>query len=463
MARNSREPRWHSRYLGSCGHGGSGGELARLTPTRHPSRGKGHLCREEPSELKASWSLDCFRTTLAFQRTVPRSAARSGTNSGTQVFTTGDSAAATKAATNRQRLLQPGCAVTPKDPAKAPPSKRSRKATVARAVGRWTEPRLPDRPARQPLVVGMGASAGGLSAFKTFFENMPPDSGMTFVLVQHLAPAHKSMLADLLGKVTVMPVLEAEDGTPAEANKVYVIPPDATLTFKDRTLRVTRPAPPRERRRPIDTFFSTLAEDQGENAVCIVLSGTGSDGTLGLKAIKEHGGLVLAQADFDHMAMIGMPQSAAATGLVDELIPVEDMPAKLVDYQTHLLAVAPRKDGDGTRRDTAEHLSKIMTILRTRVGHDFSKYKEKTLVRRIQRRMQVLQIDTVPAYIHRLREDPKQAELLFRELLIGVTHFFRDPDAFAALESAIPKFFEHRRTEDQLRIWVPGCATGEEV
>ena len=287
---------------------------------------------------------------------------------------------------------------------------------------------------------------------------------MAFVLVQHLAPAHKSMLADLLGKVTAMPVVEAEDGTRAEANRVYVIPPDATLTFKDRTLRVTRPAPPRERRRPIDTFFSSLAEDQGENAVCIVLSGTGSDGTLGLKAIKEHGGLVLAQADFDHMAMSGMPQSAAATGMVDDVIPVEDMPAKLVNYQSHLLAVAPRKDGDGTRHDTAEHLAKIVALLRVRVGHDFSKYKEKTLVRRIQRRMQVLDIDTVPAYVDRLREDPHQVELLFRELLIGVTHFFRDADAFAALEkAAIAKLVEHKGAEDQVRIWVPGCATGEEV
>jgi two-component system, chemotaxis family, CheB/CheR fusion protein len=278
--------------------------------------------------------------------------------------------------------------MSPDNSAKGASSKKSRKATVARAAE--TEPRVPDLPTRQPLVVGIGASAGGLSAFKTFFENLPPDTGMAFVLVQHLAPAHKSMLADLLGKMTVMPVLEAEDGMPAEANKVYVIPPDATLIFKDRTLRVTRPAPPRERRRPIDTFFSTLAEDQGENAVCIVLSGTGSDGTLGLKAIKEHGGLALAQADFDHMALSGMPQSAAATGLVDDVIPVEDMPARLVNYQTHLLAVAPRKDGDGTRHDAAEHLTTIIAILRTRVGHDFSKYKEKTLVMRTRWRSRAM-------------------------------------------------------------------------
>jgi two-component system CheB/CheR fusion protein len=331
-------------------------------------------------------------------------------------------------------------------------------------ANRTTGLSVSDRSATPPLLVGIGASAGGLGAFKTFFESMPVDSGMAFVLVQHLAPDHKSMLVDLLGRATAMPVIEAEDGMPVGANRVYVIPPDATLTFKDRTLRVSRPAPPRERRRPIDTFFSSLAEDQGENAVCIVLSGTGSDGTLGLKAIKEHGGLALAQAGFDHEAMSGMPHSAAATGLVDEVLPVEDMPGKLLSYQRHLLAVAPRKDDDGTRRDTADHLAKISAILRAQVGHDFSKYKEKTLIRRIQRRMQVLQIDTVPAYIARLREEPHEAELLFREILIGVTHFFRDPDAFGALETTvIPKLLERKGVDDEVRIWVPGCATGEEV
>jgi two-component system, chemotaxis family, CheB/CheR fusion protein len=314
------------------------------------------------------------------------------------------------------------------------------------------------------MIVGMGASAGGLGAFTTFFGNMPADSGMAFVLVQHLSPDHKSMLADILGKATAMAVTEAEDGMPPAANTVYVIPPDATLTCKDHTLRVSRPAPPRERRRPIYTFFSSLAEDQGENAVCIVLSGTGSDGTLGVKAIKERGGLALAQAGFDHEAMGGMPHSAAATGLVDEVMPVKDMPAKLLNYRDHLLAVAPRKDGDGTRSDMAAHLARITAILRAKVGHDFSKYKEKTLARRIQRRMQVLQTDTVPAYIARLDEEPREAELLFRELLIGVTQFFRDPDAFAALEAAaIPKLLEGKGADDQLRIWVPGCATGEEV
>src|SRR3984957_7835273 len=313
------------------------------------------------------------------------------------------------------------------------------------------------------LIVGIGASAGGLNAFKSFLSNMPMDSGMAFILVQHLSPDHKSMLTDLLGKSTIMPVVEAEDGMSVEANRVFVIPPDSTLTLKDRRLQVVRPAPPRERRRPIDTFFSSLAEDQGENAVCIVFSGTGSDGTLGLKQIKENGGLTLAQAEFDHTAMSGMPHSATATGLVDHVLPVEEMPAKLLDYQRHLRRVSGHKDGDGTRNDAAEHLASIIALLRIKIGHDFSKYKEKTVIRRIQRRMQVLQTDTVPAYIARLREEPLQVELLFRELLIGVTQFFRDPDAFDALGAAIEKVLGRKGAGEELRIWVPACATGEEA
>ncbi len=314
------------------------------------------------------------------------------------------------------------------------------------------------------IIVGIGASAGGLEAFKAFFTNMPSDSGMAFVLVQHLSPDHKSLLANLVGKTTAMNVVEAEDAMPVAANRVYVIPPDATLTVKDRTLRLMRPAPAREHRRPIDTFFSSLAEDQGENAVCIVLSGTGSDGALGLGAIKVHGGLTLAQAEFDHHAMSGMPQSAASTGFVDHVLPVEKMPARLIEYQEHLSEVASSKGADGTRGDAAAHLATISTLLRVRIGHDFSQYKEKTVVRRVQRRMQVLRIDTVLAYIAHLREQPAELELLFRELLIGVTHFFRDPEAFEALRtSVIPKLLENRSADEPVRIWVPACATGEEV
>lgn len=272
------------------------------------------------------------------------------------------------------------------------------------------------------------------------------------------------MLTDLLARATAMPVVEAEDGMPVETDRVFVIPPDSTLTLKDRCLQISRPAPPRERRRPIDTFFSSLADDQGENAVCIVLARTGSDGTLGLKTVKENGGLTMAQAEFDHTAMSGMPHSATATGLVDHVLPAGEMPAKLLEYRDHLHKVAGRKDGDGTRVDTAEHLAPITALLRAKTGHDFSKYKEKTLVRRIQRRMQVLQTDTVPAYLARLREEPRQIELLFRELLIGVTQFFRDAEAFDSLSTAvISPLVERKSPDDVVRIWIPACATGEEV
>ena len=314
------------------------------------------------------------------------------------------------------------------------------------------------------LIVGIGASAGGLAAFSAFLAAMPPDNGMAFVLVQHLAPDHKSILTELLGKVSPMPVVEAQDGMPVDADRVFVIAPDSTLAIKDRRLQVSKPAPPRDRRRPIDTFFSSLAEDQGDNAVCIVLAGTGSDGSLGLKAIKEHGGLTLAQAEVDHIAMGGMPHNAAITGLVDHVLKVEEMPAKLLEYKDHLLRVADRKDGDGTRTDTAEHLATISALLFAKTGHDFSRYKDATVSRRIQRRMQVLQTDTVPAYIAGLRGDPQEIELLFRELLIGVTQFFRNADAFEVLRtSVIDKLFEQKVRDRPIRVWVPGCSTGEEA
>jgi two-component system CheB/CheR fusion protein len=315
-----------------------------------------------------------------------------------------------------------------------------------------------------PLIIGIGASAGGLEAFSTFFANMPANSGMAFVLVQHLDPHHKSMLVDLLGRHTAMGVVEAADGMRVAANRIFIIPPNATLTITAGTLRVVTPAPAREHRRPIDTFFASLAEDQRERAVCIVLSGTGSDGTLGVRKVKEHGGISLAQADVDSTAMSGMPQSAAATGLVDHIIPVAEMPALLLDYQRHLHKVAPRKEVDVNGRSVSAHLTAICALLRTGTGHDFSQYKRNTLLRRIQRRMQVLRVDTLPALIARLGKEPRQVELLFREFLIGVTHFFRDVHAFDALStSVIPKLLEHRGVDDPIRIWVPACATGEEV
>jgi two-component system, chemotaxis family, CheB/CheR fusion protein len=317
---------------------------------------------------------------------------------------------------------------------------------------------------KRPLIVGIGASAGGLAAFKSFLANMPPDPGMGFVLVQHLAPDHKSLLVELLGANSPLPVITAVDGVAVKENCVYVIPPDATLTIKHGSLKLETPAPARQHRRPIDSFFVSLAEDQGECAVGIILSGVGSDGSLGIRAIKAHGGLTIAQAEFDHQALSGMPHSAAATGMVDHVMAVEAMPDKLTDYHGHMNGVAGRKDGDGMRKDIRDHLAEITALLHTAVKHDFSGYKESTLIRRLQRRMQVLQLDTIDAYIARMKSNPDEVKSLFREVLIGVTEFFRDPDAFEALKTlAIRPMLAAKRPGESVRVWVAGCSTGEEV
>ncbi|QND75225.1 methyltransferase domain-containing protein [Tardiphaga robiniae] len=314
------------------------------------------------------------------------------------------------------------------------------------------------------LVVGIGASAGGLAAFKSFFDGMPADTGMAFVLVQHLDADHQSMLVELLRPHTSMQVVEAQDGLPLAANYVHVIPPNATLTLEGDILRVAMPAPPREYRRPIDTFFASLAENQEDCAVGIILSGVGSDGSLGIKAIKEYGGFTLAQAEFDDTAMTGMPSSAAATGRVDCIASVDKLPAVLLEHQAHLTKVEEHKGSDGAREDVRDSLTEITSLLRKRLKHDFSGYKQNTMVRRIQRRMQVLQIEAVTAYAEHLRREPSEGDALFRELLIGVTQFFRDEDAFEALKtSVLPSLLVAREADDPIRVWVAGCASGEEV
>ncbi|WP_040771744.1 chemotaxis protein CheB, partial [Rhodopseudomonas sp. B29] len=321
-------------------------------------------------------------------------------------------------------------------------------------------------PRRRPpsLVVGIGASAGGLAAFKSFFDKMPSDTGMAFVLVQHLDPDHKSLLVELLRPHSAMPVVEACDRMPLVPNQIHVIPPNATLTLEGDVLRVSTPSPAREYRRPIDTFFASLADNQEDCAVGIILAGVGSDGSLGIKAIKEHGGFTLAQAEFDDTAMSGMPSSAAATGQVDRVASVESLPAKLLEHQAHLARVEQQKGADGAREDIRQSLTAITAVLRKRPQHDFGGYKQNTLIRRIQRRMQVLQIETVPAYAEHLRSEPSEGDALFRELLIGVTQFFRDEEAFEALKANfVQPLFVGRSADDPIRVWVAGCATGEEV
>jgi two-component system CheB/CheR fusion protein len=306
-------------------------------------------------------------------------------------------------------------------------------------------------------VVGMGASAGGLSALEGLLPAIPTGSGLAFVIVQHLDPDHESSLASLLRRLAPIPVSLIHNETPVEPNNLYVIPPNASLTLIEDRLHLAPPVEHRGQRTPIDGFFLSLAEARGEKAAGIILSGSGSDGTLGLRAIKEHGGLTIAQegAEYD-----GMMRSAVRSGMVDFVLPLEKIPAKLADYFHHLDGHRQRAES----REAADHLTQICALLRTRTGHDFSGYKDKTVGRRVQRRMQVLQIDTVPAFIERLRKEPAEVDTLLQDLLIGVTNFFRDPQAFAALEEkVIPQLFEGKGSDDTVRVWVPGCSTGEEA
>jgi two-component system CheB/CheR fusion protein len=319
-----------------------------------------------------------------------------------------------------------------------------------------------------PFIVGVGASAGGIEAFEGLLRPMPADTGMAFVIVAHLAPHKVSMLAEILARFTAMPVEQARDGVEVEADCVYVIPPDHALTIAGGRLRLHALPTPQRAQHPIDLFFESLARDRGHHAIAIVLSGGGSDGTLGIKAIKEHGGLTIAQGT-DHSAPRhgSMPSSAIATGLVDLILPVEEIAEKLVGYVRSFVPTAElvrALPGETEEERTEAARREICAILRERVGHEFAGYKEKTFLRRVQRRMQVVQLVELAAYIARLRQDPDEVTLLFRDLLIGVTAFFRDPDAFAALEStAIPALFQDKGPADAVRVWVPGCATGEEV
>ncbi len=320
------------------------------------------------------------------------------------------------------------------------------------------------RPAPTFPIVGIGASAGGLVAFEAFFSGMPPhiDPGMAFVLVQHLAPDHKSILTDLIRRYTPMKVFEVEDGMVVQPNCAYIIPPNHDMAFLNGTLQLLEPSAPRGHRLPIDFFFRSLAQDQRERAIGIILSGTGSDGTLGVRAIKGEGGMVMVQnpasTEYD-----GMPRSAIATGLVDYELPPAEMPAQLMAYVAHAFAgstqpvLAPPVPPENA-------LNKIFVVLRIQTGHDFSQYKPSTVNRRIERRMAVHQIETLEGYIKYLQKTPVEVELLFRDLLIGVTSFFRDPEAFEKLEEKIiPQLLNEKPENGIIRVWVPGCSTGEEA
>ena len=321
-----------------------------------------------------------------------------------------------------------------------------------------------EEPAKGFPVVGIGASAGGLAAFEAFFAGMPAktEPGMAFVLVQHLAPDHESILTDLIRRCTRMQVFEVEDGMVVQPNCTYIIPPNHDMAFLNGALQLLPPSEPRGQRLPIDFFFRSLAQDQHERAVGIVLSGNGRDGALGVRAIKGEGGMVMAQSpestEFD-----GMPCSAIATGLVDFELPPAEMAAQLIAYAAHAFG-KPERPATSLAGKTVNELRKIFILLRAQTGHDFSQYKPSTVHRRIDRRMAVHQIELIDEYVRFLQSTPAEAEALFRDLLIGVTRFFRDGEAFEYLErEVIPKLLKEKPAGEPIRIWTAGCSTGEEA
>lgn len=308
-------------------------------------------------------------------------------------------------------------------------------------------------------IVGIGASAGGLEALEQFFRHVPANSGMAFVLVQHLDPSHVSLLTEILQRATVMPVTEASDEILVEPNHVYVIPPNRDMAIFHRKLQLSVPNEPRGQRLPIDAFLQSLAEDQRENAIGIILSGTGSDGTRGLCAILGAGGVTLVQEPTT-AKYNGMPSSAIQAGCATQVLPVDKMPAALQ------LGVRQLSDHDQAPNDPKRTggMSRILMQLRTKTGHDFSLYKKSTITRRVERRMLHHAISDTSVYARFLKENPAEVTALFKELLINVTSFFRDADAFSVLREAIlPELCKDKPEQTTFRAWVAGCATGEEA
>ncbi len=309
-------------------------------------------------------------------------------------------------------------------------------------------------------IVGIGASAGGLEALEQFFSNMPVDNGMAFIVIQHLDPTHPGIMPELLQRITRIKVLQAADQLKVKPNNVYVIPPNKSLSILNDTLHLFEPLELRGLRLPVDIFFKSLANDRLDKSIGIILSGMGSDGSLGLKAIKEKNGAVLVQdpstAKFD-----GMPRNAIEAVNADIVATAEELPAKLVSLLKFVPTVKTDIEIDSK---TKSNLDKIIILLREQTGHDFSLYKKNTLFRRIERRKGVHQIDKIQNYVRFLQENPNELDILFKELLIGVTAFFRDTAVWKKLkEEILPALFDRLTDNYVLRAWIPGCSTGEEA
>jgi len=326
---------------------------------------------------------------------------------------------------------------------------------------RVTAARKETLPAQPFPIVGIGASAGGLEALEQFLRHVPAGSGLALVIIQHLDPTHKGIMPELLQRATAMEVYQVKDRVKVLPNCVYVIPPNKDMSILHGVLHLFAPAAPRGLRLPIDFFLRSLAEDRQEHSIGVILSGMGSDGTMGLRAIKEKAGLALAQepasAKFD-----SMPRSAIDAGLADLVAPAEELPGKIIDFLQHARVIA-KTEGPLEAKDQSG-LEKVVILLRAKTGQDFSLYKKTTTYRRIERRMGIHQIDRIATYVRYLQENPQEVELLFKELLIGVTSFFRDPAAWEQLQGeAIPALLASRPAGGVLRAWSAGCSSGEEA
>jgi two-component system CheB/CheR fusion protein len=342
------------------------------------------------------------------------------------------------------------------------PNKTQEERVEALVQGDVATEELPEsRKTQQPIVVGLGASAGGLEALSAFFDNMPPDTGMAFVVVIHLSPDHKSLMDELLQRHTRMPVSQvlAEKLT-IEPNHVYVIPPNRQLVLGDTHIFSQEMEGPRAGRAPIDIFFRSLASTHA-NPVALLFTGGGTDGALGLRSVKEAGGLVMVQ-DPSEAPHDSMPRAAISTGIVDLILPVREMARKLVEVNRRDIQVPT--DPTQLTPEQQDTLNRILTQLQARSGHDFRAYKQTTILRRIQRRMQISGYETLEGYLTYLRQNSEEAQMLMADLLIGVTNFFRDEASWRVIEeTVIPELFQNGSRDEIIRVWSVGCSTGEEA
>ncbi len=317
-------------------------------------------------------------------------------------------------------------------------------------------------PEQRPFpVIGIGASAGGLEALEEFFQNVPEDSGMAYVIISHTDPGRSSLLPEIIRRRSRIPAAEVEEGMVVEPNTIFLPPSNRDLALEGNVFRLKEQKRGTTFRLPIDTFLKSLADSRGEYACCVILSGTGTDGTQGLRVIKEKGGVAVVQ-NTESAKYEGMPVSAMGTGLADFVLRPSEMPERLMECFSDGVVISKPKEEEGEQFPAT--LSKIVTTISNRMGHDFSAYKKSTLIRRIQRRMTVTRVRTPQKYLSYLHHNPAEIEALFQDLLIGVTSFFRDPEAFDYLKKEVmPDLLTRRPDEEPFRVWAAGCATGEEI